>query len=487
MSVGDIVKLKTNFTIKNILNDRILLSNSNNINNEIVNIDGKLSILDYPFNHQLTFIESKNDYILEIMDLPEDMIIEVALNYDSNNINQLCLVNKDFNNLICNNEPFWKRKFIKDYNFIPKEITSWKKTYNTFGLYGMGYNDQYNLGLGDVKKQNISTKIDDLNPVKISSGKDHVLVLDIVGNVWSFGSNNYHQLGFYGKTTIPTIIKDDLGNPIKARDIAGGFNHSLIIDIENNIWSFGDNEYGQLGHGGGFPKSGPYIIPNIKAKKISAGASHSLIIDMDNNVWSFGDNSDGELGLGDDISRNTPTMIKYNIPFKVKDISAGYDHSLFIDMNDNVWSCGNNEYGQCGLGINISSTSQLTIVNDINGNPLKAKYINAGYYQSYFIDINDNVLECGNNEDDKLGFGDNRNRYYPDKLTDIKAKQIVSSDRFSLLRDLYDNIFVFGDNYFGQLGLPDIRFVEKFTKLKGYKVYDISVEEASSFFIGYKL
>ena len=90
MSVGDIVKLKTNFTIENILNDRILLSNSNNINNEIVNIDGKISILDYPFNHQLTFIESNNDYILKIMDLPEDMIIEIALNYDSNNINQLC-------------------------------------------------------------------------------------------------------------------------------------------------------------------------------------------------------------------------------------------------------------------------------------------------------------------------------------------------------------------------------------------------------------
>ena len=53
----------------------------------------------------------------------------------------------------------------------------------------------------------------------------------------------------------------------------------------------------------------PTKILNIVAKSVSCGDFHTVIIDMNNEVWSFGNNRYGELGLCDYIKRNTPTKI----------------------------------------------------------------------------------------------------------------------------------------------------------------------------------
>ena len=53
----------------------------------------------------------------------------------------------------------------------------------------------------------------------------------------------------------------------------------------------------------------PTQIPNIKAKVVSCGNYHTMIIDLNNNVWAFGYNDYGQLGLGDNQNRNIPTQI----------------------------------------------------------------------------------------------------------------------------------------------------------------------------------
>ena len=53
----------------------------------------------------------------------------------------------------------------------------------------------------------------------------------------------------------------------------------------------------------------PIQIPNLKAQQISSVSSYTLLIDLNNNVWSFGDNEFGQLGLGDNDFRNIPTQI----------------------------------------------------------------------------------------------------------------------------------------------------------------------------------
>jgi len=81
----------------------------------------------------------------------------------------------------------------------------------------------------------------------------------------------------------------------------------------------------------------PTQILNFKAKQISAGVNYSIFIDFNDNVWSFGLNDDGQLGLGDNLNRIIPTQI---INIKAKQVSAGWHSSSLIDMNYGLWLFG---------------------------------------------------------------------------------------------------------------------------------------------------
>ena len=47
--------------------------------------------------------------------LPDDVVLHIALFEAINNIDQMCLFSQRFNNLICNNNYFWREKFVKDF------------------------------------------------------------------------------------------------------------------------------------------------------------------------------------------------------------------------------------------------------------------------------------------------------------------------------------------------------------------------------------
>src|SRR4029079_10784385 len=107
---------------------------------------------------------------------------------------------------------------------------------------------------------------------------------------------------------------------------------TIIIDLENNIWAMGNNSYGQLGLNNINNRLIPTIIlfhdKPIKAKAISCGYNHTIIIDIENNVWAFGANYSGQLGLNDRNNRFIPTIILFNDkPIKAKSIACGSGHT----------------------------------------------------------------------------------------------------------------------------------------------------------------
>src|SRR3990167_5489404 len=79
----------------------------------------------------------------------------------------------------------------------------------------------------------------------------------------------------------------------------------------------------------------------------ASGSRHSLFLDSLNSVWSCGDNEFGQLGLGHNTIVLAPQKIN-NLP-PIISISAGDRFSLFVDANGSVWGCGFNQYGELGL------------------------------------------------------------------------------------------------------------------------------------------
>jgi alpha-tubulin suppressor-like RCC1 family protein len=88
-------------------------------------------------------------------------------------------------------------------------------------------------------------------------------------------------------------------------------------------------------------------------REICCGSFHSILIDIDGYVFTFGDN-----GFGDNCNKVIPERIR-NIP-SIRTTSAGYCHSILIDTNGNVYSYGYNYHYQLGFcdRINRSTLTQ---------------------------------------------------------------------------------------------------------------------------------
>ena len=80
-----------------------------------------------------------------------------------------------------------------------------------------------------------------------STGGFHTITLSNEGSVYCFGQNQFGQLGIGEKTdflvSVPTLIP----NLPKITQISCGYSFTVCVDEEGFIWSFGDNQYGQLG------------------------------------------------------------------------------------------------------------------------------------------------------------------------------------------------------------------------------------------------
>jgi alpha-tubulin suppressor-like RCC1 family protein len=102
--------------------------------------------------------------------------------------------------------------------------------------------------------------------------------------------------------------------------ISAGNHHVLALDNQGCVWAWGKNEFGQLGIGESEAGPGKKKETPVKVKKvqstdltgiiyIDAGFEHSLAIDKDGQIWVWGCNTSGELGLGHKQNRYNATPI----------------------------------------------------------------------------------------------------------------------------------------------------------------------------------
>merc|ERR1712137_698076 len=87
-------------------------------------------------------------------------------------------------------------------------------------------------------------------------------------------------------------------------------------------------------------------LQNVKA--ISCGSGHTVCLLSDGEVWTFGNNDAGQLGLGDEQMRNTPTKIPSLDSVEL--VSAGFDFTMCALPDGTFYTFGGNEYGQLCLG-----------------------------------------------------------------------------------------------------------------------------------------
>ena len=334
-------------------------------------------------------------------------------------------------------------------------------------VYSFGRNNEGQLGLGHNNNVSLPTLIPNLPIINmISCGSNFTVCVDHEGFIWSFGKNDFGQLGTGNKTNFN--VPQQIINIPPVISVSCGFSYTLIITKDSNLWSCGRNELGQLCHGDKEDRSSPQKTSFSNILKIATGWEHSLFQNDKGEIFACGYNYYGQCGLG---HLNTPQITPSLIPnapsnINIVEFFCGYRQSLFLDSEGNVYSVGDNEYGQLGLGHN---THQNELNKIPNIPPIKViSYVNAS---CYLIDFEGNLWSFGYNAYGQLGHGDKTNINTPKVINILKEKDIQQISYGSCGLHLFaknsqKQIFATGYNDYGQLGTGDIRSVASFKGIK---------------------
>ena len=119
---------------------------------------------------------------------------------------------------------------------------------NDQNVVSFGYSTRN--GHGHAEKDVFTPKIiSSLNHIiSISASGDHCVCLDNDGNVYTFGDNECGQLGIGDKDLSHTSIPQKVNLP-PCTQISCGNTFTMCLSENGEVYSFGSNNYGQLGIG----------------------------------------------------------------------------------------------------------------------------------------------------------------------------------------------------------------------------------------------
>lgn len=211
--------------------------------------------------------------------------------------------------------------------------------------------------------------------VQVVASDSATFVLTEDGRVYGWGTFRSSDgiLGFDEKTKVQAspVLLPDLKN-IKA--LAAGSNHILALDIKGNVLAWGCGQQNQLGRRIIERKKMSSLVPQGlglprgKIVKIACGSYHSFAIDKDGSVWAWGLNNFGELGIESNAGEDDAVVLK---PLKIEglegkqvaDIDGGEHHSLACSASGDLFTWGRVDGYQVGFEFD-SLTKDNTIYDD---------------------------------------------------------------------------------------------------------------------------
>ena len=289
-------------------------------------------------------------------------------------------------------------------------------------IYGCGDNRFGQLGLGSTGSVFVPIPIPITNVKKIALGEYHTIFVLQDGSCKACGNNLYGQLGIGYKSNYEaniidchvgdiidaccigpyTIFKQQGGvllvagstevgivrdSPVPMEDMHNIFkgNQDLLVRISESGYDlFGESPYGSIEN------------DNAKYTKIAAGGEHLVFLHESGSVYSCGNNDYHQLGY------DTPTSFFGNVCIisnlsNIKDVCCGYEHSLFLDEDKNIYICGSNRFGQAGYNDEILEVPKK-IATDII-------YMTAGSFNTFFVKKDGSIYTSGYNREGQLGLG----------------------------------------------------------------------------------
>uniref|UniRef100_A0A8B9QC21 HECT-type E3 ubiquitin transferase n=1 Tax=Apteryx owenii TaxID=8824 RepID=A0A8B9QC21_APTOW len=303
-------------------------------------------------------------------------------------------------------------------------------------VYTCGCNDLGQLGHEKARKRPEHVgALDAQNIVAVSCGEAHTLALNDKGQVYAWGLATDGQLGLPGTEECIRVprLKNNLSE-IQIVQVACGYYHSLALSKGSEVFSWGQNKYGQLGLGYEYKKqTSPHVIKSllgIPFAQIAAGGAHSFVLTLSGAIFGWGRNKFGQLGLNDDNDRYVPTLLKSLRTQKVVHICCGEDHTAALTKEGGVFTFGAGGYGQLGHN-STSHEINPRKVFELMGSVVTQ--ITCGrQHTTAFVPSSGRIYSFGLGGNGQLGTGTTSNRKSP---FTVKGNWLPYSNQYPLTTD----------------------------------------------------
>jgi len=294
----------------------------------------------------------------------------------------------------------------------------------------------------------------------VACGESHTLAVGQDGTLWTWGRNQYGQLGHGDCKThkLPRRV-EALEKKICIKAAAGG-QHSLVLTEANKVYAFGSNVFGQLGLESRVKySSAPDIVSRLRRSgvcHVTCGYSHSFALLKSEQLYAWGRNDCGQLGLGHYRSSPVPEHLTMFKKSQVQQISCGYDHNIAfvsefagpgVPPLEKVYTWGRGEEGQLGHD-ELYSRCVPKVVQTLLARGIRA--VAAGGFSSAAIDEAKQLYTWGCSREGQLGHGDDIDIRAPS----IMKKPYSDDEAKPDVRDTFRARTVFlGPNYMLSMGL----------------------------------
>ncbi|XP_071532835.1 E3 ubiquitin-protein ligase HERC2 isoform X2 [Panulirus ornatus] len=227
-------------------------------------------------------------------------------------------------------------------------------------VYATGYGAGGRLGIGGVESVSTPTLLESvqhivIRKVAVNSGGKHCLALTADGDVYSWGEGDDGKLGHGNKSPHdrPRLVETLQGKGVV--EIACGGAHSAAITSAGELYTWGKGRYGRLGHGDSEDQFRPKLVEALVGYRVvdvacGSGDAQTLCITDDDNVWSWGDGDYGKLGRGGSDGCKVPMRIDGLANQGIIKVECGSQFSVALARSGTVYTWGKGDYHRLGHG-----------------------------------------------------------------------------------------------------------------------------------------
>jgi len=265
---------------------------------------------------------------------------------------------------------------------------------------------------------------------QIACGEAHSAAISGSGTLYTWGKGEYGELGYEAaKQLTPCQVDSEPweGKPIA--QVACGKFYTLVLVEDGRVFSFGNNDSGQLGHNTKQNQITPkcieeFLALGISIQKVACGNEHAAAVSDKGLLYTWGSNQRGQLGQGVGTEQTEflkPKLVE-NLPKEeILDVACGGYHTAVITGNGNLYCFGDGSQGQLGFGTAFKICSVPKPVSIPENKKITA--VSCGEYHTAILNESGQVYTFGAAGNGRLGHDDTKERLGPTLIESMEGKQ----------------------------------------------------------------